>query len=70
MARTNIDHNICFGQARDELIAVRVDHLHNSTCGNMDEGDRKVVERLDVEDEESRRSRIRMLTFKHPAKKC
>ena len=30
--------------------------------------DRK-VEKLDVEDEESRRSRIRMLAFKYPAKK-
>ena len=34
----------------------------------MDKGDRK-VEKLEVEDEEIRRSRIRMLTSKHPNQK-
>ena len=69
MARTNIDHNICFGQARDELIVCQF-QVTTQSCGTMDEGDRKVVEKLDVEDEEGRRSRIRMLASKHPAKKC
>ena len=58
---------------RDEFIILvqlwlRVLSSFHSIFGTMNEGDRKVVEKLDVEDDDSRRRRIRMLAFKHPAK--
>lgn len=72
MARTNsyIIKSSVLVKPRDKSIASFSHKVDFQSCAIMDEGDSKVVEKLDVEDEESRHSRIRMLAFKHPAKKC
>ena len=66
MARTNIDHNINLFWSSHVTNSLPHFHTDLQSCATMDEGNSKVVEKLDVEDEESRHSRIRMLAFKHP----